>query len=396
MRKNPIKTSSKTRRWVERLLFLAGILALGTWAWSVASNAVYQDWESWVFDHQIRGQQATIPDYLAETRDRIAADIRGWLGFEPIPQPHIPRTYIRPPARRAAMPDKNGLLGRLNIPRLHLTAMVREGDDDNVLRLALGHIPGTAMPGHNGNVGVAGHRDTLFRGLRGIGKNDLILFETTAGNYSYRVETTAIVRPKNVSVLKAGAYPELTLVTCYPFQYIGPAPERFIVRAREVERSPALPELAKTQQENNLTAALQPPAGDGGSAPAAARNSGANHSEPRRKAMEHAHGMTKVSFEVSKRHSRQLSTGISFGVAGIEMDRFVNGWIWLASDRQTIWLRAQRAREPVVFYGRRDGTRHELVITSIARNSVKGYLLVPVNHTNAMLSRAMTNNILAR
>jgi sortase A len=396
MRKNPIKTISKARRWIERLLFLAGILALGTWAWSVASNAVYQDWESWVFDHQIRGQRAIISDYLAETRDRIAADIRGWLGFEPIPQPHIPRTYIRPPARRPALPDKNGLLGRLNIPRLHLTAMVREGDDDNVLRLALGHIPGTAMPGQNGNVGVAGHRDTLFRGLRRIDKNDLILFETTAGNYSYKVETTEIVSPKNVSVLKAGVYPELTLVTCYPFHYIGSAPERFIVKAREVARSAAGSELAKTQQEDNPVAALQALAGDGAAAPAAAIDSGANHIELRRRAVEHARGMTKVSFEVSRSHSRQLSPGISFGLAGIEMDRFVNGWIWLAPDRRTIWLRGQRARESVVFYDRHDGKRHELVITSIARNSVKGYLLVSVNRTNAMLSSTMANNISAR
>ena len=80
---------------------------------------------------------------------------------------------------------------------------------------------------------MAGHRDTLFRGLRAIRKNDLILLETLGGEYRYRVEGTKIVSPRDVGVLKANPYAELTLVTCYPFYYVGSAPDRFIVKARQ-------------------------------------------------------------------------------------------------------------------------------------------------------------------
>src|SRR6202041_1007025 len=105
---------------------------------------------------------------------------------------------------QARAPIQNGaLLGRLAIPRLNLRAVVREGAGEDTLDVALGHIPGTALPGQAGNVGVAGHRDTLFRGLRKIEKNDVIEFQTPAGSYSYKVESTQIVKPKDVSVLHA-------------------------------------------------------------------------------------------------------------------------------------------------------------------------------------------------
>ena len=128
----------------------------------------------------------------------------------------------------------NEVLGRLSVPRLGLSAMVREGDQESTLTLALGHIPGTALPGEYGNVGVAGHRDRLFRGLRDIQANDEIRFDTLDGSYLYRVEKTEIVQPSDIGVLRAGGRRELTLVTCYPFYYVGSAPERFIVKARQV------------------------------------------------------------------------------------------------------------------------------------------------------------------
>src|SRR5262249_34912812 len=105
-------------------------------------------------------------------------------------------------------------------------------------RVAVGHIPGTAFPGAEGNVGVAGHRDMLFRGLRNIRKNDLIEFETLQGKYTYQVEQLRIVKPHQTEVLADGKQPELTLVTCYPFYYVGSAPDRFIVQAREISRPP--------------------------------------------------------------------------------------------------------------------------------------------------------------
>jgi len=128
--------------------------------------------------------------------------------------------------------------------------MVREGTGEGTLGLAVGHIPNTALPGEKGNVGLAAHRDTLFRGLKDIRQNDLIQFETLSGNHSYRVETTRIVKPEDVSVLKPGPAPELTLVTCYPFHYIGNAPERFIVKAREVKARETVQESAARPQPN--------------------------------------------------------------------------------------------------------------------------------------------------
>src|SRR5262249_23621796 len=130
---------------------------------------------------------------------------------------------------------ENGqVLGRFTIPRLGLSSMVREGDDETTLSLALGHIPGTALPGQKGNVGVAGHRDPVFRALRQIQKDDVIQFETLQGTHFYEVDSTRIVQPDDVAVLKPGKAPSLTLVTCYPFYYVGSAPERFIVSAHEV------------------------------------------------------------------------------------------------------------------------------------------------------------------
>ena len=109
------------------------------------------------------------------------------------------------------------------------------GDDAKVLRLGVGHIPGTALPGQGGNVGIAGHRDTFFRGLRNIHKGEQILLTTPAEDYLYTVRSTEVVSPEDVGVLKNQGRPTLTLVTCYPFYYVGPAPKRFIVQAVRVE-----------------------------------------------------------------------------------------------------------------------------------------------------------------
>ena len=112
--------------------------------------------------------------------------------------------------------------------------MVREGIDRNTLQVAIGHIPATALPGQAGNVGVAGHRDTFFRGLKDLKTEDKIQFSTLNGNFSYIVESLRIVEPDNVGVLAASSGNVLTLVTCYPFSYVGTAPKRFVVRARQV------------------------------------------------------------------------------------------------------------------------------------------------------------------
>lgn len=127
-----------------------------------------------------------------------------------------------------------GLIGRIEIPRLGLEAVVMEGVDYATLRRAAGHIPGTALPGHVGNIGISAHRDTFFRPLRNIRNNDLIQIITPLGDYRYRVVSSAVVDPGNVTVLASSASETLTLVTCYPFYFVGPAPDRFIVHAERV------------------------------------------------------------------------------------------------------------------------------------------------------------------
>lgn len=109
--------------------------------------------------------------------------------------------------------------------------MVAEGADDSTLLRAVGHIPGTAWPGQPGNIGLAGHRDTFFRSLGEVRPGDSIRIETLSGSFVYRVRWKRVVTPRTVSVLQAGTVPSLTLVTCYPFHYVGAAPLRFAVRA---------------------------------------------------------------------------------------------------------------------------------------------------------------------
>ena len=129
---------------------------------------------------------------------------------------------------------RDGLIGRVEIPRLHISVALAEGAGAATLRKAAGHIEGTAFPGDPGNVGIAGHRDTFFRPLRRIRPNDLIVIDTLRGRYRYRVLSTMVVKPRDVGVLAPTPRQELTMVTCYPFYYIGSAPYRFIVRAERV------------------------------------------------------------------------------------------------------------------------------------------------------------------
>jgi len=140
----------------------------------------------------------------------------------------------RAPSPSLPDPQTGALVGRLEIPRLGLSVMVVEGDGHADLKHAAGHIPGTALPWRDGNTGIAAHRDTYFRPLRSIRAGDAITLQTLSGTYTYRVLSTEIVGPRENQVLLPDGHDELTLVTCYPFYYIGPAPKRFIVRAEKI------------------------------------------------------------------------------------------------------------------------------------------------------------------
>lgn len=143
-------------------------------------------------------------------------------------------TVALTPARNPTPALTRGLIGRIDIPRLGVSVIVMEGTGSAVLRRAVGHIAGTALPGQPGNIGLSGHRDTFFRPLRNIARNDIITLTTPLGEYRYRVVSTKIVSPQDVAVLAPDGSEILTLVTCYPFYYVGSAPNRFIVRAERV------------------------------------------------------------------------------------------------------------------------------------------------------------------
>jgi sortase A len=138
-----------------------------------------------------------------------------------------------PGARRVVLAS-GALVGRIEIPRLRLSALAREGVDTRTLRTSAGHVPGSALPGERGNVAFAAHRDTFFAPLKGVRRGDAITVTTATGVFEYVVDSTRIVEPEDVSVLQPTAQATLTLVTCYPFSYVGSAPRRFIVSARLV------------------------------------------------------------------------------------------------------------------------------------------------------------------
>jgi len=214
----------------EWFFLVIGLIAVDAYIWVNTSTQLDQAYQDWSFDQTLRGLKPSLRGFVS---DEIA-----WLAGarEKVEKPEPSQPLKAIPEERPPSPEE--LLGRLRIPRLNVMAMVREGADADTLRRAVGHIPGTALPGRMGNIGLAGHRDTFFRALRNIKKNDNIDFETEQGTFRYVVDSTKIVSPRDVNVLAASGGKTLTLVTCYPFYYVGSAPRRFIVRATEAEPGP--------------------------------------------------------------------------------------------------------------------------------------------------------------
>jgi sortase A len=191
-------------QWTQRVLFAAAIALLGYCAFVLVNTWWFQRVESRNLDHLLKHE---LP------------------GEDERPSTTPPK----------AVPMPTATIGRIEIERLGLSAVIVEGTDAKSLRRAVGHIVGTALPGERGNVGVAGHRDTFFRPLRNIQRDDMITLSTPAGNYRYRVVSTRVVSPNDVAVLSPDGTEVLTLVTCYPFYFVGSAPDRFIVRAKRVK-----------------------------------------------------------------------------------------------------------------------------------------------------------------
>lgn len=145
------------------------------------------------------------------------------------------------PAPAPAAPKTGDVIGRVDIPRLDLSAAVAEGDDAKTLEKAVGHLPDTPFPWQRrGNVALAAHRDGLFRRLEHVRLDDEVRVTTARGKFHYRVRKTHIVDPDDVWVVAPTSSPTLTLITCYPFSFVGNAPKRFVVHAELVGPVPGV------------------------------------------------------------------------------------------------------------------------------------------------------------
>jgi sortase A len=184
-------------RWAEHFFATLAIAMLGYCGLAWLDSRVYQAYRSWELNRHLR---------------------------------RAPGNPVGAPPR----PASGSLIGRLAIPRLGVSAMVLEGVDRDALRRGVGHLSGTALPGQAGNVVLAGHRDTFFRPLRDIREDDRITLVTPYGSHHYLVEWRGVVQPEDTRMLQHSQGPMLTLVTCFPFHFVGPAPEQFVVRARRL------------------------------------------------------------------------------------------------------------------------------------------------------------------
>lgn len=189
-----LPTRTKTRfRWSRYFFFTLGMLLLLYVAFTLLATELYQD------EQQREFEQAAAATANSGTAQKEGAS-----------------------------------LGRIEIKSLGLSAMIQEGVAEETLQRAVGHVPGTPLLGEHGNIALAAHRDTFFRRLRNIRLQDEILLTTTSGTTRYRVVFTQVVEPEETSVLQSSESDILTLVTCYPFNFVGTAPQRFIVRAHKV------------------------------------------------------------------------------------------------------------------------------------------------------------------
>ncbi len=185
-------------RWTQRLLFITGALALGYVGFTLLDARLYQV-----------SAKRSLEGQIHREKERHESQ---------------PKRVIK----------TGDLLGRVDIPRLGISVAVLQGTSSRTLRLGAGHIEGTPLPGDTGNSGIAGHRDTFFRELKNIRENDEIQLQTATELLHYQVDWVKVVDPDDITVLEPAAFGStLTLVSCYPFYFVGSAPKRFVVRAHK-------------------------------------------------------------------------------------------------------------------------------------------------------------------
>lgn len=229
-------SSRRKRRWLhwfEGLLLSAGLVCFCWFGYNWLASQTDQIWSNYKLDAELAGEKPTIGGFLGHIvsgQRKEAQEAARPISSEPDKATEPQRL---PRARVHVATGEN--IGRVEIPRLNISAIVRQGVSDKVLSRAVGHVPYTALPGETGNVGLAAHRDTHFRNLRDVKKGDRIRMVTPAGTLEYEVKSLRVVTPSDVEVLDPTPEPSLTLVTCYPFNFIGHAPKRFIVHAAQVD-----------------------------------------------------------------------------------------------------------------------------------------------------------------
>ena len=229
-------------RWLAGGLVLLGLVLAGMWLTNYVETRNYQSTESRRLETALRQEHSTVAPASGPAKVTPAsgtAKVTPAPGLAKVTRAPGPAnvTPASGPATRStsSVAAAKVALGRIEIPRLRISGMIAEGTDTRTLKRAVGHVVRTSQPGEAGNVGLAAHRDGFFRGLGGVRKDDLIRIVTARGTYSYRVEWMEVVEPHRIDVLDSTAEPSLTLITCYPFNWIGPAPKRFVVRARQFE-----------------------------------------------------------------------------------------------------------------------------------------------------------------
>jgi sortase A len=192
------------------LLMVAGAAGVLVFAWATFDAAYYQYTQKIQFETRMAPGAPGIPE------SSLPPDVR----------------FHRPPNLGKLQRPDPLLIGELEAPRVGLSVMVREGMDAATLRRAVGHVPSTALPGERGNFVVLGHRDSFFRALRGLEKGDIIRIVTTRGRFNYAIESIEVVEPEGITLTAPASDAVATLITCFPFNYVGPAPRRFVARAR--------------------------------------------------------------------------------------------------------------------------------------------------------------------
>jgi sortase A len=212
--------TNRILRWIERALVALGSVCL---IW-VGANSMHA--------HTYQVKQNARLARLGPSSDHLAVD-RSRDAVAPASEANVP-------------------IGRLEIPGVGLSAVVMEGDDESTLNVAVGHLPDTPFPWQEGNAALAGHRDTFFRPIRRVRTGDEIRLVTPRGTFRYRATRNVVVEPDELWVLDPSPTAALTLITCYPFDFVGPAPRRFVVHAERIVETSEAPETSTHQLGNGV------------------------------------------------------------------------------------------------------------------------------------------------